>query len=347
VITVKEEFVGCDKWKRAVELAGSDSIVMWLALKRYAAANLTDGFIPDEEIERLNGAPKRPRKALDALLNCGAMKPSGSRDVGLVEQKGALGWQLHDYEDHANSATEEELRKEKARERKRRQREEKARELEALKAGQRRDMSQGQNGTIVPPNERDNSAGHVPGTERDKSQGPHAQTGARPPAPAPQRDPSPTQPNPAAEEASAAPPATPNQLSEALRMPIAERASMVLANPYQGEYLQPSQWPEVQAVGMAWSAPFGISQLRLRNTPTSDRDLTAILTAFRDGYPLEDLIRAGELAKTDEYFAEAREKRKGGPLSFSAAVLRRLLADAPAGAPAGDLGEYGNSSEWA
>jgi hypothetical protein len=204
VITVKEEFVGCDKWVRAIELGGSDAIVMWLALKRYAAQHLTGGFVPEEEIAKLPGAPRRPAKALDALLRCGRLNPNGERGDGLVHRS-EFGWQLHDYEDHANSATEEELRKERARDRKRRQREDKAKELAALKGSKPpRDMSQGQNGTSVPPSERDNGAGHVPGTERDTSQGPHAQTGARPPEPAPQRDPSPTQPNPTQEQETAA-----------------------------------------------------------------------------------------------------------------------------------------------
>lgn len=121
MITIKEEFVGCTKWLRAVELGGSDAIVMWLVLKGYAASNPTDGFIPDEDIERLPGKPRSWRKALKALVDCGRMQPDGSRSAGLLDAV-QHGWQLHDYLDHAPSSAEVEERRRKERERKRVQR---------------------------------------------------------------------------------------------------------------------------------------------------------------------------------------------------------------------------------
>lgn len=127
---LKEEFVGCPKWMRAIKLAGSDAIVMWLAIKLYASTHPTNGFVPDEEVELLRGAPRNPRKALKALVECGAIGPDGQRGAGLVEP--ALhGWQMHDYTEHANSSEHELLRKEKARDRKRQQRERERLELEA------------------------------------------------------------------------------------------------------------------------------------------------------------------------------------------------------------------------
>jgi hypothetical protein len=130
VIAFKEEFVGCPKWVRAIKLAGSDAIVMWLALKLYAATHPTNGFIPDEEIGTLRGAPRNPRKALKALVDCGALNVEGNRGAGLVDQA-PHGWLMHDYTEHANSSEHELLRREKARDRKRQQRERERLELEA------------------------------------------------------------------------------------------------------------------------------------------------------------------------------------------------------------------------
>lgn len=117
MITIKEEFVGGDKWKRAVALAGSDAIVLWLAMKHYVAVHLTNGFVPGDEVRALPGAPAKARRALDALLGCGRLRPDGSRGAGLVDEH-PHGWQLHDYLDHANSADKEMDRRRKERDRK-------------------------------------------------------------------------------------------------------------------------------------------------------------------------------------------------------------------------------------
>lgn len=121
MITIKEEFVGCTKWLRAVEIGGSDAIVMWLVLKGYAASNPTDGFIPEDDFGRLPGKPKNWKKALKALEECGRMQPDGTRAAGLLD-KVPHGVQLHDYLDHAPSSAEVEERRRKERERKRAQR---------------------------------------------------------------------------------------------------------------------------------------------------------------------------------------------------------------------------------
>lgn len=99
------------------------------------------------------------------------------------------------------------------------------------------------------------------------------------------------------------------------------RAAAILANPYDGEWERPSSWPEVLAVCPALS--FGMI-LKLRDNPRTDSDLRAILEAFRDGYTVEELVEAGKLALADEYF---QNLKKPGPSAFTAAVLRRLLAD--------------------
>lgn len=119
MITVKEEFLTDDKTKRAIRLGGYEAVAMWLALKCYCAVNLTDGFIPDEDIDTLPGAPPKPRKALEALVSCGRLKKDGTRGDGLVT-RAEHGWELHKYLEHANSREQEERRRERAKARKER-----------------------------------------------------------------------------------------------------------------------------------------------------------------------------------------------------------------------------------
>ena len=122
MIIFKEEFLAHPKTRKAIRLAGSDALAMWIALKGFCSANMTDGFVPDDEIPSLPCSPKRHGRALKALLECGSVGRDGTLGSGLVDRVNN-GWQLHDYLDHANSSTHEGDRREKARQRKRRSRE--------------------------------------------------------------------------------------------------------------------------------------------------------------------------------------------------------------------------------
>lgn len=185
MIVIKEEFVGGEKWRRAAKLGRSDAIVMWLALKCYASQHpSSEGFVPDEDVDDLPGAPRGARKALQALVECGRRLPDGSRSSGLVDAVEG-GWQLHDYLDHSATPEELELRRERARLKKQRQREEQRQQLEQLRAIGR-DMSPGQAG---------DTGGQVPGGTAGTVPG-ESLGGARPPAAAPTRDPNPPQPSP-------------------------------------------------------------------------------------------------------------------------------------------------------
>lgn len=119
MIEIKEAFVGCDKYVRALALGGSDAIVLWLAMKGYASEHLTDGFVSFEDFDVLRGAPKNRRKAVEALIGCGRMGPDGERGAGLVD-RGTKGYQLHDYLDHALSRERVLAERAAAKERKRR-----------------------------------------------------------------------------------------------------------------------------------------------------------------------------------------------------------------------------------
>lgn len=106
MITVKEEFLADVKLRKAIALGGHEVVTLWLILKAYAARHGTDGFVPAEELEALClGLLKRPSKAMRALVECGKVRPDGTRGAGLVDVV-PHGWQLHDYLDHAVSGDE-------------------------------------------------------------------------------------------------------------------------------------------------------------------------------------------------------------------------------------------------
>lgn len=105
---------------------------------------------------------------------------------------------------------------------------------------------------------------------------------------------------------------------------LADRARKVLENPHDGQYAQPSKWPEVQRNARSLSEPFGIRDLKLTDFPPRDADLRALLEAYVAGYTPEQLDEAGRRAESDPYF---RDPKRRGPAAFTPAVLRRLLAD--------------------
>jgi hypothetical protein len=75
----------------------------------------------------------------------------------------------------------------------------------------------------------------------------------------------------------------------------------------------------VRQIAKAWS--FG-EPIRLGNSPKSDSDLRAILEAIAAENPVSELVRAGSLATSSEYFAKSERRHPG---AFTAAVIRRLL----------------------
>lgn len=254
MITVKEEFVGCTKITRAIVAAGWEALGMWMALKRYAAENPdTDGFIPDEEIDRLPGSPPKPRKILQALLDCGKVGRGGVRGAGLVDAVDH-GWELHDYEDHALTV-EVELKREKARERKRKWRAEKEEELDALRTGQasneERDSHAGQDWT-----ETGHAAGQMEGQSRETSPaGGGALARVRVPA-----RPSPAQPSPASREGDPPTPKPKDPMGEQLRG------------------VAPYQRSDVLRIHAAFQRRFGLTGHSFRGT--GDLDAAAVAEAI-------------------------------------------------------------------
>jgi hypothetical protein len=115
---IDDQFLCHHKTKRALR-KGPESLQMWLAFRTYSAINNSDGIVPDEDIDDLDGAPKNPRKWLAILIECGRPLPGGTRGPGLIEQIDG-GFRLHDYRDHGLSPEEVERRRELSRDRQRR-----------------------------------------------------------------------------------------------------------------------------------------------------------------------------------------------------------------------------------
>lgn len=90
----------------------------------------------------------------------------------------------------------------------------------------------------------------------------------------------------------------------------------------------PAALVAVERVMNAWSSPFGVTFVRLGNSPAIDADLRAILEALAAGYTVAELERAGDLGTND---AELLAEDSPGPSSFTADALTRLIG-APVGA---------------
>jgi len=106
MITIKEEFIRCDKLRRAVKLGGPAVGLVWLALKTYVSEHLTDGFVPVDDVDGLVDGlvdARCRRRCIDALVSCGRLLADGGRGSGLVDRV-EHGLRLHDYLEHADDA---------------------------------------------------------------------------------------------------------------------------------------------------------------------------------------------------------------------------------------------------
>lgn len=317
MITVKEEFLGSIKTQRAIEIGGSDAVVLWLALKGYVSAGNTGGFVPEEAIPKLGGVPKRWGRVMEALLACGKLRPDGTRGNGLVERV-PHGFQLHDYEDHGTPVEVEDDRRRKAREQKRRKRAELA-----SKSGH------------PPPDSPRTRSGQGPDSPADNGTGqpPDSPPPARVPAPVGARGipshPIPAQPIPPPDTAAAAAPERPpSSLDAAMDLPLADRANWCVQREDVAGWIEPKLWPEVIRAAAELGAAVGVLDVRL-GSYQRDSGLRAVVELFAAGYTPEDLSRAAKAATGSAYFSNKRSLA-----AFTIEVVRRLLADAGAGADA-------------
>ena len=96
------------KWKRAVALAGSEVVHLWLGLKAYCSQQLTNGHIPTDMVKHVDG-PLRDRartNSLAALQAVGLAHDAKGREAcpkcqSAPPQESGI-W-LHDYLQHSES----------------------------------------------------------------------------------------------------------------------------------------------------------------------------------------------------------------------------------------------------
>lgn len=85
-LQVDDRFLDHPKVVRAVRLAGSPAVHLWLGLMAFCKQRLTDGVIPADMVDAVAGPSPRWRpRALDALVT-----------VGLIERE-ASDYRVHDY----------------------------------------------------------------------------------------------------------------------------------------------------------------------------------------------------------------------------------------------------------
>lgn len=282
VITVKEEFLTEEKTKRAIKLGGYEAVGMWLAIKGYVARKNTNGFVPDEAIDDLQGAPPKPRKLLEVLVSCGMTKDDGTRGSGLVDPV-PHGWKLHDYEDHGTDPEVERQRREKQRDRKRRWRHGRPALDSGTEEGRPRGTDAGQSGT-----ERGDNAGQEGGTEPGTGTGTSRAHVAAPGAHA-RSQPSPAQPDQQQQQGDGRIPCppdlelTPDQRVNA-RMGKALDDSTVdaVTVQFRGSYLGK---PEVRMPLPAWRA--ALNKAVCQDGPRVQRELRDEANGHGDELPFE------------------------------------------------------------
>jgi hypothetical protein len=303
VITIKEEFLGSDKTRRAIQLGGSDAVLMWLALKTFCATNLTDGFVSSEDVDLLPVAPKNRRRAMSALVECGRLNADGTRGHGLLDVV-PNGFQLHDYLDHAQSRVEELHRKDLARKRQKDHRDKK----------RQRDMASVTPDPVTRDMVRDDSC------DNRVDNGPHARARARP-------QPNPTQPNPAGGDLSPTGP-KPTNLDEAILVPLTQRAQALKAEPYSAEWIQPQRWPETLEVVGRLHELAGLAPPKL-GSYQADSAVRSAVELFAAGVTVEEILAALPQVVASDWW---RQKRR----DFGAVTPTVIRRAAPTSGPVVD-----------
>jgi hypothetical protein len=137
---------------------------------------------------------------------------------------------------------------------------------------------------------------------------------------------------------------------------LQDKCRLWLRSPATASIEGAAQHASVRRIAEAWCGPFGVAAVRMTDNPAKSADLAAVLQAFAAGYSEEDLLRVAELAPKDPFIQEIAAAGGGGPSVFSLKVIdgilrpgtirrKRLRTDEEL--PTGDLGDYGNSSDWA
>lgn len=203
-----------------------------------------------------------------------------------------------------------------------------ARRSDRLRAQDYRDRQKG--GRSILPEENEYSSRYVTG-RHDSSLLPSPLLSPASPPPAEDTD---ARDAPAA--ASSAPavrglvparrPAPTNQ-QDACKIPLAERARLVLEDPGNGAWSSPQTWPETIAVAEALAKAAGHKRPRLGDC-SRDAGVRAVLQLFADGWPVDELKQLMGAVARSKWWREGGAAR--GLSSITGEVLRRTENDRPA-----------------
>ncbi len=96
------------KFRRAVVLAGSEALHLWLGLRAYCSQQLTDGLVPEDMLRFVDG-PEKPRARVNSLaalravgLVHDAVERAACETCRSAAHEGSGLW-LHDYLQHSES----------------------------------------------------------------------------------------------------------------------------------------------------------------------------------------------------------------------------------------------------
>lgn len=343
------------KFIRAVKIAGSDAIFLWLGLRAYCARMLTDGFVPFDMIEEVRG----PRDASSRSAALQALTDSGLLD------EAECGVVLHDYLDWSPSRAQILAWRKANADRKARSR---ARVTGGVTAESRRDIgnvtvgvtreshcSHGGSHTGVPApspspspppsfrsttttiqdlpdlartHERPAPRVVVAGVESESTPGGQIDTETRVQTEPAQREPRKAIPS-LESQREAQLSRRDRQRSEFSNMPIGELAKAWRLNPTWVSESEPQRRPEVAEVALAWDRAVG-----LRPTPLGhaarDPCVKAILELYADGVRKATLLSVcAQAGNTDWICGRAPDrngtKKKRRISSLSLGVFRALL----------------------
>lgn len=315
------------KFIRAVNLAGSEAVHLWLGLRAYCGQNLTDGFIPRDMIDECRG-PKDRRKRAAAL--------AALHTVGLLEEAEG-GVQMHNFLKWSKSRADILAAKAAAKERKDRWKRNHSGDASGMPPER-------------PPERVPNADRNGGGTREGTSPRVRAPAGALHSSPllstpdqiqpeavdpkdlagsAPAEAP---KPEPAAAPAAASTPASvadwvrPRTLEQALTLPVCARAQVVADGEREGlgDWLQAERWPEVQRLAEVLEECTG--QRRPLAKYSRDGGVRAIVALYAAGFMPGDLERALRIVTKEPWWT--RDGATRGLQSLSPEVVSRALSKA-------------------
>jgi hypothetical protein len=291
-------------------------------MRSYVALNLTDGFVPDEELEELPGGPKNPRKWLKVLVECGKPLEGGGRGAGLVDEANG-GWRLHDYLDHALPAEEVTRRKRESAARQRAWRD--AKQTRTVTHNETRNDTHDATHTKPVANvsrARVLPSHPIPSYDLDL-------TGEREDLrasvePKPERKPEPQSKTSPVSSNMCGMDELKRRLREEPTEDIERKSSQFLNDPYASTFDYPRLWPETQAMAACFADAYGAPHRRLGDLPR-DKGLATLLSILSAGITCQEYFRAVTLSIDDEWFSKLKSP---GLTTLTLEQVRRMLAEA-------------------